>query len=308
MDTSFFDHPVIKSIQDIPKWTVSDKDKRPVHIGKILEGRYRGEGAVEPGPPYTTELTTIRSALGIPANAAFYLDSQECGLTVLDVEPVCPDDVKAMLLDTDWIYGETSLSGRGYHLVYPLPPVITNYPAAMNKVAMKSPTKDYEFHMLHWVTFTGNQLSVPPGTRSIIPMFEDLCKIQVEGISVDFDLSEEDPGDFPYREVLSKLLKDAGFRKTPDDYHGDMSCYEFAMAVFLGGKLRNLLSCSVVLSNGHDYTDQECVWLIYQALVANLEYRPKHDQARDGLPWLLWEAANAWFKGRESRKKSNKAD
>lgn len=304
MDTRFFDHPFIQKITGYPHWTVSDKDKRPVHIGNILANRYQGEGAYDGNPPYTASLTEIRQRLGIPNNAAFYLDSVETGFMVLDIEPTCPDDVKKDLLATDWIYGEFSLSGKGYHLVYPVPSYLVDYPIAYKKPVIKC-RKDYEFHMLHWVTFTGNMLPITPSARSIDDFFRPLCEAQVETIKGDVDVTDADPGDFPMKDVLLNLLMSADPAKTPSDYDNDMSKYEFGVAAFYGSKLMALLDCQAIKATGHTYTDQECVWLVYTVMVEKLKYRPKHDELRDGLPWLLYEASCSWG---SLRAKLNKAD
>ncbi len=293
MDSTFFQHPVIQTIAGLPHWSVSDKDKRPIHMGKLLAGRFSGEGAVDGNPPYTASLNEIRAKLGIPNNAAFYLDSVETGIMVLDIEPDCPQDIKDKFLQTDWIYAETSLSGRGYHLLYHVPACLAKYPAAQKKVVLKC-RKDYEFHMFHWVTFTGNQLSLQPGTVPIDDEFERLCAIQKESVKADVDVTDQDPGDFPMKDDIVHLLMSVDYRKTPDDFSRDMSRYEFGMAGFYASRLRNILRCAAVVGNGHTYTDQECIWMVYLVLLEKLAYRPKHDQYRNNLPWLLSEAADNW--------------
>ena len=38
----------------------------------------------------------------------------------------------------------------------------------------------------------------------------------------------------------------------------------------------------------HVYTDSEKAWLLYITAQEKIQHRDKHDESRNGLPWLLY--------------------
>ena len=129
--------PFLKDLRQRPRWTLTqtktpDPDhpgqflpsKKPVDMWKLLkENRIIGASEAEGNQPYMKLCDMVPS--GIPdnvANVCLRL-SQPAGdgIVILDIEPDCPEDLKNELLLLPWIYGEISMSGKGFHLVFPSP-------------------------------------------------------------------------------------------------------------------------------------------------------------------------------------------
>lgn len=282
----------VHDLKDKPKWTISDKNKMPVDMGELAHGRIKG--ALQPAEPYTTTLDRCLEIIPNPANHAFYLDVTRDNYVVLDIEPTCPERIKRTLLELDFQYAETSMSGKGMHLVFPCPRELWDNPIARSKVVLKQRDKYYEILLNHWVTFTHNALDVKPGNRPFAKLFEAMCATQEVLSKADTDINADEPDDIPDKDFILYILTGGSeYRKTPADFNGDVSKYEFGMAGFLYRKLLRVLKTIKIRNNGHTYTDNEKAWLIYYASLETLEHRDKHDQRRDGMPMLLYNAKNA---------------
>lgn len=289
---AFYNSDFVKNCGNIPKWTISDNTKRPLDISRLeYEGRIAS--AIAPQPPSLVTLDHLLKVMPQANNHAYYLVALTDKYVVLDIEPKCPEDVKNELLRMDFCYAETSMSGKGLHLVFPCPDCFYEYPDAMKKVVLKEEHGWYEILLDHYVTFTRQATNHTPGNVSFEPFFRELCAKQVFCDKKEVDISGETPDDIPDQDyILSSLIYGSTYKKTPDDFHGDMSKYEFGMTGFLNRKLSKLLDTLVIQQNGHEYTDNERAWLIYCTLQELLPHRDKHDTERDGLPLLLYDAKN----------------
>lgn len=283
----FYSHPVIRELAMKPKWTVSDKNKMPIDMYE-LEYNQRIFGARAPEQPSLVDLNRLCQVIPNAANHAFYLDSNQDGYCVLDIEPTCPVKLRDDLLRMAYLYGEFSLSGKGLHLIFKLPDCIKNYPAAMTKTVMKEEHGYYEVLLAHYVTFTRNQLPVQPGSQAFEPLFEALCAVQTDTTRNEVDISDLEPGDIPDFKILTEKLQTCKYRKTPDDFHGDLSRYEYGHISWLYYRLMALYDTALIQKNGHEYDPNESAWILYETIMPRLEHRDKHDKYRDGLPWVLY--------------------
>lgn len=298
----FLANPYIARIAQYPCWTISDKDKRPVDIVRCIE-------SIDPINPTKlnlpslplakyadsrclVNLETLLSIFPKAANFAYYVqDASIDGYVILDVEKTCPEELKAWFLRTNYIYGEYSMSGKGLHLVYPTPECLKNYPAAQKKPKMQTNDKSYEFMIGgHYLTFTGKMLPPATGTLTIDNVFEELCKQQKHVDARAVDINAEKP-EIPNEEHILSGLKYTSVKKTVADFGGDYSKYEFGACARFYHQLKRLLLSSAYNPNEIEYTDNQKAWLVYQCVVKAIKYRPKHDEMRDDLPWLLWLAS-----------------
>lgn len=298
----FREHPFIKSITNIPKWTFSDGKKMPIDAYEFIHhDTLRGANFYD--DKSLVKLTQLDSFIdsirynGEPiyiSNRAFYLEARFDRFIVLDIEKTCPEETKQYLLSTPYIYGEVSMSGLGYHLIYPIPGVIYESPNIQYKPTIKK-GKDYEILLNHFCTFTGNM--IPPCDN---PQHDiaDICKDIISDVkystaqrTVNIDDIWTDPGT-EQSDYLMELLSVAGndYRKTPADFDNDMSRYEWAFIAYLVAKLHQILHVQRIANEGHKYTDNEKAYYIYTIAEDILPHRDKHDTYRSvnnvKLPWL----------------------
>lgn len=293
---AFYANPVIIKLANNPKWTVSDKDKRPIDMARF-RFEHRVVGAAFPDPPCTCTLPELMRDFPDAPNHAYYLDALKDDIVIMDIEPTCPPDEARKLLNMPWLYGEVSLSGKGYHLAFRLPREILNkYPDALNKERMFHPMKYWELHLLHWVTFTRRMIQPQANNQPFEPIFEWLCQQQRAVNALDFQIDLEPPENIPYEDGILKTITGVTCKQSLADKHGDISAWEFSQAIFYCSKLQQILQANVIKSNGHTYTDTEQCWLIYYALKKRLPHRDKHDSYRNDMPWLLYLAHEALAK------------
>lgn len=289
----FYAHPFIQSIAGNTKWTVSDNQKRPIDMKALLYDHKvygaRMDFETEASNPCVT-LQRLCDILPNAANHAYFLNAIVDKFVVLDIEPKCPDKIKKKLLDTSFVYGEVSMSGKGYHLIYPLPEILNEYPVAQKKIVMKEEHGYYEILLNHWVTFTRNMISPKEKPKhDFTVFFEELAKLQKEVIRANIEIDEPDTENIPKYDYLTEILSHCVYSKKPEDFHGDISKYEYGHIGFLYWNLKKLLNISYIKA-AHEYTPSEKAWMLYTVAKEKIPRRDKHEEYRNNLPWLLYLA------------------
>lgn len=312
---TFRNHPFIDSIADNKKWTVSDNKKVPIDFWYLID-RNQIIGATEHNEYTLASLDTLNEHLPNASNYAYWLDADIDEFVVLDIEPSCPDDIKEKLLKINALYRETSLSGKGIHLICKaLPDIILKYPDACQKTVFKKQEGWYEILLCHFVTFTGNQLPEPDDTDDTIfpALLEELASEQKTTVVKDVTFQLLDTVDTKYTDTILKKLEDASKRYTKklEDFHGDHSRYEFGFITHLYRTLKNLIHLGFIQIE-HDYTDSECIWFLYHTAVKQLDHRDKHDTTRninnETVPWLLYVVINVIARVDNEKQKDKKED
>lgn len=295
----FYANQFVQDVKNDPRWTMSTPEKVPIDMDHLVfnhtvKGLYDFPKGMYALDTLLAECDRIKLN---PPNHTYYLDVAVSGYMVLDVEPSCPDEMKAVFLRTDYVYGETSMSGKGYHLVYKCPAdILDKYPAAAKKQAVKEEHGWYEFLLCHFVTFTRHMLPPAPATADVMPYFEQCCAMQRDNTKIeDFDMDGERPNNVPHEKCIMNILATYKYKKTLADFNGDHSRYEFGMASAYHRMLANVIRTfnTTMKANdapAHDYTAKEMAWMIYEMLVDRLEWREKHDTFRCGMPLLLYRA------------------
>lgn len=291
---AFRTNPFISGIAAKERWTVSTADKVPIDMYAL---EYKG---IVAGAKFNNELSLatldkVHGLIPAAANYAFYMDALKDGFVLLDIEPKCPDEVKAKLLAMPCRYIETSMSGKGVHMVFDLPAdLLDKYPDARQKVVMKEKHGWYEILLLHYVTFTGRAL--PQAMREGCPaygfrdLFEELARKQTVAVRSDVEVEAIDGVDYPSTPVvLDRLRNRQEYRKTLDDFDGDKSKFEFGFICHKYFWLKRLLLVPAIMAD-HRYTDAEAAWLLYTVASEQLPKRPKHEELRNGMPWLMYLA------------------
>lgn len=294
----FYTSQFVKDLWQTPRWTVTvPKNKMPMDID-LYRTKNRVYGAQTMQYPSLDKLDVVCHMIPSAVNNTFYLDAIQDKYVVLDIEPDCPPDIRNRLMKMPYLYAETSMSGMGLHLIFPLPECFKNYPIAQTKVVMKEEHGYYEILLCHYVTFTRNHIPLyknPNGTESFEALFEEMCKVQKETHRRDVDISLLDVEDIPAHDDVLSLLKRQVYEKTPAHFNNDMSKYEFGYIAFLNIKLKNILQTPHIKSD-HEYTDAEKATFLFIAASEMIPYRPKHDEYRNGMPWLLSEVREVMAK------------
>lgn len=308
----FMASPAIQSIAKNKRWTVSTNQKIPIDM-RMFIAKDTICGAAFNNDLSLVSLDELHQVLPNAANFAYYLSSAVDKIVVMDIEPKCPDDLKQKLKSLPALYAEMSMSGKGVHLLLPLPEKIAmKYPAIATKTAMKETHGWYEVLIEHYVTFTGKQIPFTPldpndpaAMEEFDKIFEELAKNVREYVRRETDIEEIDGIDTEIADKILELALNASekrYRKTPEDFHNDMSRYEFSYLSWLYNNMQNLLNVRDIKQD-HQYTDSEIAWLMYKTATEFLPYRDKHDEERNGLPWLLFEIKEVMSKTEKTNTK-----
>lgn len=292
----FYSNPFIQSIAEKCKWTISDQNKIPIDMRALVNER-RIIGAVNPDERCLMTLKEVCDTVPDAANHAFYLDALVDNFVVVDIEPEASNEVRQKFLAMPYLYGEVSLSGKGLHLIFPLPECIHKYPNAMQKIVFKDSAAHYEILLCHYVTFTRKMIhpsTADPNEDSFVKAFQEMASEQKEVVRRNIDISSYEDMDIPNKEDIINILCGQQYKKTVKDFDNDNSKYEFGYASFLYYKLSTLLKVTYIKdgieSKNYDQQtlDNVKAFLMYKVLESNLPHRAKHEENRDNLPWLLY--------------------
>ena len=296
MYSAFYSNPVIQRLAKEKRWTISDKDKVPIDMTDLLESNGRAiHGALtrKEGHNPFVDLYTLMSNIPNAKNNAFCLDAKTDGVMVLDIEPKCPKVIAEKLLQLPAYYGEFSMSGKGYHLILPVPKEYEDVYSC--SIAVKEEHGYYEFLCNHCVTFTRNIIPANYSPNIGQGTYEDYVKIWCE-LAENVNLNKKDTvidvlkdeEDTEWTDYIQSILQsDAkAYKKEPSDFEDDMSRYEHGYTGHVYYVLLNVLKSLKVF-----YTKSQMVWEVYRATSELIPYREKHDTIHDGMPWLLYQAA-----------------
>lgn len=299
---AFASNPAVAALAPARRWTVSDpQDKKPLDLVRIIASR-RGEvppyepsivGAKHRDHRCLVDLDTLTSQLEGPettlANLAFFLDASLDGLAMVDIEPDCPPEVARRLLRTiPALMIEESMSGRGYHMLVKLPAAYRNHPDAAQKPALRHPEGHYEILLHHYATFTRRVLSIEqqPDQQALESLYDELASYARPSLRFDEIADVTHKPDIAYEDRRLNHICRIHISRTPEDFNHDMSRYEFSVMMALARRAR-------ATGGFEDLPENQVTWLTYAAAQQVLEHRDKHDGFRNGMPYLLHEAAKA---------------
>lgn len=296
MIQNFIAHPIIKQLAIKPYWTINIDGKMPLNIVEYDKTKRLFGASSE---ACLTDVDNIlRIVNAIPDHLTYHLDAIRDNIVVLDIEPQCPDDVKNQLLQLPFIYGEISMSGKGYHLVFPCPALDE---ITVNKVVMKEEHKWYEILIHHYVTFTYNMIEPEYNSNNAPVQFQtiwdELRKNQklVSKREIDVNIKQIDL-DFPQHDLLfESVIRNfrQRFHKKPIDFGNDMSRYEFAVIGSVRYSLITMLDLPI-FAKKTKLTEEQQIALVYNIVKEILDHRAKHDEIRDGKPMLLYQVCNSF--------------
>lgn len=317
---AFYANTAIQALAHEFRWTVSgqigeddpeDPSKRatrkaPVDLRHLLDGGVlRGAWALD--DTCLVSLGELTDCFPMAANAAFYLRARTDGLMVIDIEPTCPAEVAATILNLPGVvYSELSMSGNGYHLIAPLPRNFHDFPAATGKKVLKQKDGWYEVLLEHWVTFTRQPV---PATRragpagpagpaatfeNVADLYASLASLATDTVAVSaaaVELSATMPQIPDSTAIIRHVLsKSTPALRTPEEFGNDYSRWEFSVLSRLYIRMLPELS-TYGQKNATSYTDSDRAWLLYTTALEVIPLRHKHLERRNGRPFLLDRAA-----------------
>lgn len=326
-------------------WTVSDFDKMPVDIVSALDASpvcprcWRTECSEVHGARVAdadTQLLTLdelTAAVPNARNVATHLDGRSSGLLVLDIEPNCPPEVTDQLLrlvtgntaspQPQAVYSEISGSGRGYHLLLPLPENLAYFPRASNATKLQHPQRWYEVLLYHWVTFSRRPIPAqrlaaaaaePKGEMLTWEgVFAQLVEIApgsaatCNGTPGQFDQALAGSGDLELAGMEAEVaravvdyLSHEDAKDLAGDFHGDTSRWEMSRLIRIAAVAQSKLDVRLAINRitgagAHtpEEEEQQLLRVVHHVAREMLPPRTKHDERRSGVSYLLKRCAEA---------------
>lgn len=300
-DPRFTKNPVIRELARSPRWSMSDRDKRPLsmYAVKNLENWY---GASTAKPQDMWPLAKIAENYPTTTNVAFWLKSKDCGYAVVDIEKTCPVKLMATLIwGLRWEYAEVSLSGRGYHLIIRRPvDLIAKYPDAA-KAAIKEKHGYFEILLNHWVTFSMEPRASGPLTQPH-PVLERRANELLENLFASQKPSRPRTwvmGDMPLPEIPEKLEQ-----SIPSMLETQSDIFDHDEKSETMDKSRRdwVIACKAVqlVQAAMPGADENAIALVAANLLRKYMpdrtphlWRDKYDDMRGDEPYLEYTVANA---------------
>lgn len=302
----FYGNEAIRALGSYPSWSVSDpKDKRPLDVSALTRGELFGASPRHPGS--TVTLDELVETFPNLVNNALSLDAARMGYAVLDIEKTASAATRERMLALPWVYAETSMSGKGIHLVIPYPQkLMERYPYATAKPAVKAPDGTWELLLSHWVTFTRNVIDARPGTADIAPVLEPiLATVRPPAPPVELkDLPKIE--DVPDGRLIMRYLASERFPKTPECYEGDLSRLDFSGLVYYLARIRRFCALN---SERYALTDEDQVTLAIQMLADDGWERDKwYGKTIHGTPYIIYSAKQALARVKDNERNPRSRD
>lgn len=190
-DLSRFIEMIPEELRSKPIWTVSvenseGKMKCVGSIHNFKDGKPRRGHCDDTDYETLERVVEICDANGYEITNLRMRSPARSGYMVLDIEKTASQETRDRFADTDYVYAETSLSGKGLHMLVrecdgPFEPLITS---------LKDDSGEFEILLNQDVTFTGNDMRGPRfGTdEEIAERWEQICE---EGHRLLDDIDKE---------------------------------------------------------------------------------------------------------------------
>lgn len=311
--SEFAKEPWLQHLLDIPRWTATCTDKNdaryykaPVNLPYLLQtGILYGATDINGITPHMTlrEIISHPMLQKLPCIALSMTQTGTPGdFVILDIEAECPEDIRNGLLRLPWLYGERSMSGKGFHLVFPSP---KTHPEILETKPAVKEGKIYEILLgrNHHVTFTMDIIERPAGPvrplSDFYAIWDDLASRKKATVQTQVDTSDlPDLNDIPDAPLILSFMDSAGdYKRDPSEFD-TMSEWEFGFIGYYKFRLMKVIRSVAGLQKAqnfsnpdwmpHEYTVQEQMVLLYHIVKSRIPHRDKHDTVRNNLPLLLW--------------------
>lgn len=339
----FKQNPLIAELACEPNWTMSDVQKRPVNAKRYLETGLVTNAKWNDGSPLVTldELDKDKNLNAV--NRAYRLKARENLVIAIDVEPVAPDAMKRDVLNFPAHYTESSTNG-GVHLLIKVPKdCVTDENqylfqdlSVFKEPVPKDETREAYYEVLfndHFITFTKRMdtrkpcadFEHDPVAKNKLKQFLDQLvvldrerkkqrelakKYQIENIKAWIDNDKQ----MTVRQFIAlepfKNAKKQALEKHLDDFGGDDSRYEMSVASCIAShvlRIHKLAKDTISFRKiAASLSEQELIYAIYLLLKDVIPYREKHNETRQGLPWLIFVSKQAYAFIKAAREQESK--
>lgn len=215
---------VPEKLKQMPIWTLSTKDKFPVNFVETIK-QNRIIGLTARNKTQTVNYYTLCNYI---LDTALITMTIPEGYMIVDVESYASDELKNYCRTLNPIYAETSMSGKGMHLLFEYPKNYTKYPNAMNRSVIKSKDKTFEILFDHACIFTGNQIYTT-GEHTVDTLYASVAKHITE--VKDIIINNFEPLTDADRPVVEYLMNSGLYSKDifkRSDGTIDTSAFDFA--------------------------------------------------------------------------------
>lgn len=325
----FKQYPIIEHLSSHKRWTVSDTDKRPINAVELLN---TGElyGARDESELVTLDELDANTNLQA-VNRTYRLQARQNNIIMIDVEPEASNALKDFAFHFPAHYTELSMNG-GVHLLIHVPDdcinddnrYMFNDLSVFKEPVPKEENRPAHYEVLfndHYITFTKRavtqKVSVDFNTdhaakMKLVQFLENIVHLDKERrekrelakshqIDVYLDTITEkkkkDIDEFIHMQYLNPV-KQRAIERDIDTYGGDMSRYEMAVATSITGGVLRTANIAKTTASYRDmlstFTEQDYVYASYLIMKEIVPYRDKHDENRDGLPWLMYIARESY--------------
>lgn len=310
--------PFIQSIANEPRWTVSDEKKRPLDAKKLLSDQLALGARKKDGYNPLVTLDELNKDQNLTyVNRTFHMSGYHDKYFMLDVEPTASDEAKKRALSMPSAYTEVSKNG-GVHVFIQVPEsLLTNETRYLFElVQFKDKSTHWEvFFNNHYVTFTRKALKPKtPDYSEGSPDWHQIKKFLDYMVQEDKESKRQreqakrialDLEDQAINKKLIKRFKNLlslehamkkQREKAPENFENDLSLYEYHIAVAFAFKVKEQrIKTQMMHIKTYDaLEDIDFIYLIAELTKECIEERSKHEESRDGLPWLMYNAKNAW--------------
>lgn len=213
-----------ENLKQMPIWTLSTKDKFPVNFIETIK-QNRIIGLTARNKTQTVDYYTLCKYI---LDTAIITMTIPEGYMIVDVESYASDELKNYCRTLNPIYAETSISGKGMHLLFEYPKNYTKYPNAMNKSIIKVKDHGYEILFDHACIFTGNEIQTT-GEHSVDELYASAAKRVAE--VKDIIINNFEPLTEADRPVVEYLMNSGLYSKDifkRNDGTVDTSVFDFA--------------------------------------------------------------------------------
>lgn len=215
---------VPENLKQMPIWTLSTKDKFPVNFIETIK-QNRIVGLTARNKTQTVDYYTLCNYI---LDTAIITMTIPEGYMILDVESYATDEFKQYCKTLNPIYAETSLSGKGMHLLFEYPSNYKKYPQAMNRSVIKSKDKTFEILFDHVCIFTGNEIQTTK-EHTVDELYASVAKSVVQ--PKDITINNFEPLTEADRPVIEYLMTSGLYSKDifkRSDGTVDTSAFDFA--------------------------------------------------------------------------------
>jgi hypothetical protein len=307
----FTQNAVIRELALSPRWAITDPDdKKPLSMAGLVHGVAYGASTKKPEDMMT--LPELAANFTDAPNCAMWMKSLDCGYALIDIEKTCPEDVRDTLVHgLAWKYAETSLSGRGIHLIVPRPDeLLDKYPNA-RKAAVRRKDGAFEVLLNHWVTFTRNVLDADPApedTPEALAILENLFSSCNPTITRTWKMPRTQDilaslGDYAAESIVADLRGVVRFAARNGSESSDRSRSDWSMAcsaVRFVDRHYNANDIRLAILPTVDDFYPAAVGAVAAALLREvietddtIPWRDKYDEPRGDLPYLEYTVGNA---------------